>query len=173
LWPFFNSSRDCFCFVFLWCLNHILRGQWAKNDTGEPISVFFLKSLMVLCQLKKLHCLHGWLTPVILTTQEAEIRRITIWSQPRQTVPETLSQKTLSQKIGLVVWLKVKALSSNLSTEGGKKKSCISSSIPQKPEFMIVIFFLFCFSWDVGIKPRTLHMLGKHSTTELHSQSLG
>jgi hypothetical protein len=31
-------------------------------------------------------------TPVILTTQEAEIRKIKVQSQPRQTVCETLSQ---------------------------------------------------------------------------------
>jgi hypothetical protein len=31
--------------------------------------------------------------PVILATQEAEIRRIEARSQPRQTVQETLSQK--------------------------------------------------------------------------------
>jgi hypothetical protein len=36
--------------------------------------------------------------PVILATQEADIRRITIQSQPRQIVRETLSQKNLSQK---------------------------------------------------------------------------
>jgi hypothetical protein len=36
-----------------------------------------------------------WLTPVILATQETEIRRITIRIQPRQIVRETLSQKTL------------------------------------------------------------------------------
>jgi hypothetical protein len=47
-----------------------------------------------------------WLTPVILTTQEAEIRRIVIGSQPGQIVPETLSRKTLHKK-GLAVWLKV------------------------------------------------------------------
>jgi hypothetical protein len=29
---------------------------------------------------------HLWLTPVILATQEAEIRRITVRSQPRQIV---------------------------------------------------------------------------------------
>jgi hypothetical protein len=33
--------------------------------------------------------------PVILPTQEAEIRRIAIQSQPGQIVSETLSQKTL------------------------------------------------------------------------------
>jgi hypothetical protein len=38
------------------------------------------------------------LTPVILATQEAEIRRIVVWNQPGQVVHETLSQKTLSQK---------------------------------------------------------------------------
>jgi hypothetical protein len=36
--------------------------------------------------------------PAILTTQEAEIRRLTVQSQPEQTVPETLSRKNLSQK---------------------------------------------------------------------------
>jgi hypothetical protein len=54
--------------------------------------------------------------PVILATQEAEIRRIVVQSQPGQIVCTTLSQNTLSQKIGLVEWLKVKALSSSPST---------------------------------------------------------
>jgi hypothetical protein len=49
---------------------------------------------------------HWWLTPVILATQEAEIRRITVQSHPGQIVRETLSQKHLTQK-GLVEWLKV------------------------------------------------------------------
>jgi hypothetical protein len=39
-----------------------------------------------------------WLTPVILATQEAEIRRITVGSQPGQTVGETLSRKNSSEK---------------------------------------------------------------------------
>jgi hypothetical protein len=36
--------------------------------------------------------------PIILATQEAELRRIGVRSQPRQTVWETLSQKNPSQK---------------------------------------------------------------------------
>jgi hypothetical protein len=36
--------------------------------------------------------------PVILATQEAETRRITVQSQPWQIVRENLSQKTPSQK---------------------------------------------------------------------------
>jgi hypothetical protein len=49
-----------------------------------------------------------WLTPVILATQEAEIRRITFQRQIGQIVYETLSQKKpfTHTKKGLVVWLK-------------------------------------------------------------------
>jgi hypothetical protein len=36
---------------------------------------------------------HQWLTSEILATQEAEIRKITVQSQPRQTVRKTLSGK--------------------------------------------------------------------------------
>jgi hypothetical protein len=50
---------------------------------------------------------HQWLRLVILATQEAEIRRIVVQSQPGKIVHETLSQKNPSQKIGLVEWLKV------------------------------------------------------------------
>jgi hypothetical protein len=35
-----------------------------------------------------------WLMPIILTTQEAEIKRIVVQSQPRQIVHETLSQNS-------------------------------------------------------------------------------
>jgi hypothetical protein len=44
--------------------------------------------------------------PVILTTQEAEIRKIVVGSQPRQIVCKSLSRKYLTQK-GLVEWLKM------------------------------------------------------------------
>jgi hypothetical protein len=60
-----------------------------------------------------------WLTPAILATQEAEIRKIVVQSQSGQIVHKTLSRKTLHKK-GLVEWLEVKALSSSPSTK--KKK---------------------------------------------------
>jgi hypothetical protein len=41
--------------------------------------------------------------PVILATQEAEIRRIVVQSQPEQIVHEALSQKTHHKK-RLVEW---------------------------------------------------------------------
>jgi hypothetical protein len=66
-----------------------------------------------------------WLTPLILPTEEAEIRRIAVRSQTRQIVGETLSRKTLhtkkKKKIGLVEWLKMKALCS--SPTSAKKKN--------------------------------------------------
>jgi hypothetical protein len=43
---------------------------------------------------------------IILASQEAEIRRLTVQSEPKQIVCETLSQKNPSRK-GLVQWLKV------------------------------------------------------------------
>jgi hypothetical protein len=62
-----------------------------------------------------------WLTSVILTTQEAAIRRIVVQSQPGQIVQETLSQKTHHKnKAGGVV--KVKTLSSSLSTAKRKNE---------------------------------------------------
>jgi hypothetical protein len=43
--------------------------------------------------------------PVILATWEAEIGRITVRSQPRQIVQETLSPKYIEQN-GLEAWFK-------------------------------------------------------------------
>jgi hypothetical protein len=43
---------------------------------------------------------HQWLTHVILATQEAEIRRIVVQSQPGRQFCETLSRKYPSQKKG-------------------------------------------------------------------------
>jgi hypothetical protein len=51
--------------------------------------------------------MHQKLTPVILVMQEVKIKRIMVRSQPRQIVPETLSQKLITKE-GLVEWFKVK-----------------------------------------------------------------
>jgi hypothetical protein len=45
--------------------------------------------------------------PVIPATQEAEIRRIAVQSQPRQIVCKTLSQLKKEPQKGLVEWLKM------------------------------------------------------------------
>jgi hypothetical protein len=44
--------------------------------------------------------------PVILATQEAEIRRVVVQGQLRQIVCDTLSQKKTHHKEELVEWLK-------------------------------------------------------------------
>jgi hypothetical protein len=76
--------------------------------------------------------------PVILATQEAEIGRIAVRSEPRQIVHGTLSQETLSQKIGLVKWLKLKPMSS--SPISAKKKIIFSKPI-KGPLELIVLFY--------------------------------
>jgi hypothetical protein len=52
----------------------------------EKVNAVKKKSFLAGCQ---------WLTPVILATQERDISRIAVQSQPEQIVHETLSQKTL------------------------------------------------------------------------------
>jgi hypothetical protein len=49
-------------------------------------------------KLKAVKARHQWLTPVILDTQAAEIRRIEVQSQPGPIVSKTLSRKTLHKK---------------------------------------------------------------------------
>jgi hypothetical protein len=71
-----------------------------------------------------------WLTPIILATQEAKMRRTGVAKmrrtgvpkQARQIVRETLSQKKTHHKKGLLEWLKVKALRSSPSTTKEKKR---------------------------------------------------
>jgi hypothetical protein len=50
---------------------------------------------------------HWYLTPVILATQEAEIRRITVPSQAGQTVLQDPILKKPFTKKEMVEWLKV------------------------------------------------------------------
>jgi hypothetical protein len=56
----------------------------------------YLKCIVVenSCETSERQCL----MPIILATWEAEIRRVTVWSQPGQIVFETLSWKNPSQK---------------------------------------------------------------------------
>jgi hypothetical protein len=83
-----------------------------------------------------------WLTPVILATQEAGIRRITVQADPRQTVRETPISKILNTKrAGRVTQVvgcphsKHEALSSNPRTTHIKKKK-IASTIVQTTNYM-------------------------------------
>jgi hypothetical protein len=57
-----------------------------------------------------------WLTPVILATQEAEIRRFTVWSQPQANSSRDPISKKPNTKKRLMEWLKVWALSSSPGT---------------------------------------------------------
>jgi hypothetical protein len=72
------------------------------------------------CKTEILLARHQWLTPVILATQEAEIRGIAVQSQNRK--KKKCLQDPIS-KLGLVEWLKVKALNSSLSTAKTNKQN--------------------------------------------------
>jgi hypothetical protein len=74
--------------------------------------------------------------PVILATQEEEIKSIPVQSQPRQIVRETLSQKNPAQKKGLVDWFKVYTLSSNPRT---KKRMYKVFTV----EYKVILHFFF------------------------------
>jgi hypothetical protein len=63
--------------------------------------------------------------PVILDTQEAEIRRVAVWSQPGQTVHGTLYQKYPTQKRASEVIEGVECLPS---------KCEVLSSNPEQPK---------------------------------------
>jgi hypothetical protein len=66
---------------------------------------------------------HWWLTPGILAIQEAEIRKIMVWSRPGQKVQETVSQKYPTRKRAGGVTQVVKCLSSKYETLSSNPKN--------------------------------------------------
>jgi hypothetical protein len=70
--------------------------------------------------------------PVILATQDAEIRRIEVQSQPGQIVHETLSQETLHKKRP-VEWFKV--LGPKFKPQYKEKKKKIQGTTSLKSHF--------------------------------------
>jgi hypothetical protein len=80
-----------------------------------------VESIFKYISLRETYSRCWWLTPVILATQEVEIRKIMVQSQPGQIVSEPLPRKYPSQKKSLVEWLKVKSLSSKPSTTKEEK----------------------------------------------------
>jgi hypothetical protein len=104
------------------------------------------------CNLKnkKSNILAGWwwLMPVILATQEVELRRIAVWSQAEQIVCKILPWRNPKQQraggVAQVVGClpsRYQALSSNPTTI--KKKTT-----PQNPIYYFFITFLRCFYVD-------------------------
>jgi hypothetical protein len=78
--------------------NLLIHKAKSSNDILGQSSGFYMYQIKkkLGCKMKWALCL--WLIPVILSTQEGEIRRIVIWSQPKQIVHEILSGKYPSQK---------------------------------------------------------------------------
>jgi hypothetical protein len=74
---------------------HLLPSPTSTNHhTGRICSTLLFSDFCI----RKKEAWHQWLMPVILASQEAEIRRITLWSQPKQIVHEAQCQKNPSQK---------------------------------------------------------------------------
>jgi hypothetical protein len=71
-------------------------------DTGKVFEknqhAFMIKALIKLGIEGRARC--WWLIPIILGTQEAEIKRIMVQSQPGQIIHKALSRKKPSQKQG-------------------------------------------------------------------------
>jgi hypothetical protein len=74
--------------------------------------------------------------PVILATREAETRKITVQSQPRQIVQHSIISKIPITEKRMVEWLKVYALSSSL-----KQLQCLDPLSPPS-DCQVFIFFL-------------------------------
>jgi hypothetical protein len=62
-----------------------------KQNNNNKLTIYKIKNKKSILKLKQSK--RQRLKPIILVTQEAEIRRLEVRSQPGQTVRETLSQK--------------------------------------------------------------------------------
>jgi hypothetical protein len=80
----------------------------SRNHDQDIVSLMLLsneRKEVFYLNLKDSDCARcPWLTPVILATQEAEIRRIMVQSQPRQIVHKTLSQQQQKNPITIKGW---------------------------------------------------------------------
>jgi hypothetical protein len=96
---------------------------------------------------------HWWLTSVILASQEAEIRRIMVQSQPKQTVCKTLPQKIPITKKGW--WSKYEPLSSNLRAAKKTNKKITPELASNSDPCLTESFVLFCFlTQGLTMEPR-------------------
>jgi hypothetical protein len=85
-----------------------------------------------------------WLTPIILATQEAEIKRIEVRSQPEQIVLKTLSRKYPTQKKAGEVAQVVECL---LSKHKAKFKT---PGPPKNKRIKECIHYAYQSAWSVG-----------------------
>jgi hypothetical protein len=75
-------------FIFYWYMYTFFGPPLSSAPWHPPPQVSWSRKICILWYLHpllKCKCLLGWwLMPVILVTQEAEIRRIAVWSQPEK-----------------------------------------------------------------------------------------
>jgi hypothetical protein len=84
-----TSYETIFSYLKFWVLWHIKICSQLCNQSN----------FLILSFVKMMPTWAWWLIPITLTTQEAEIRRITAWSQTGQTVPwDPISKKPFIKK---------------------------------------------------------------------------
>jgi hypothetical protein len=111
-----NFFEDCLIY-WLYCLSFypFVSGDWTQLLKLTTVSITeFTHSPDILIITR--------LTSIILATQEAKIRRILVWGQPKQIVNEILSRKNSITEKGMLELLKVQALRSNPNLQKNKNK---------------------------------------------------
>jgi hypothetical protein len=158
------SSSSSFFFSQYWRLNsgpHACEaGVLPLEPLHQPRYSIFLHAYEVLPSCPPLspprHC-QVLVTQLLLVTQEAEIRRISVWSQPRQIVQEALSRKTHHKKRTGGIWWSC-----------SRYRPWVQTPVLQKKKKDIVmgektVFNKFCCTWnkwkrmnlDPDLKPYT------------------